>query len=76
MVHQSLGGIASTSLRVVSLDWLARLENRIPLRLVISGQILRSGDGQAVMTIDKYEFRVRGTEPSAVTASEGIAIEA
>jgi hypothetical protein len=47
----------------VSLDWPARLENGIPLRLVVSGQILRSGDGQAAMTIDKYQFRIRGIEP-------------
>ncbi len=54
----------------VSLDWPARLENRILLRLVVSGQILRSGGGQAAMTIDKYEFRTRGIEPLAETASK------
>jgi len=56
----------------VSLDWPALLENRIPLRLVVSGQILRSDDGQAAMTIDKYQFRIRGIEPSAATASEDV----
>jgi hypothetical protein len=48
----------------VSLDWPARLQT-IPLRLVVSGQILRSGDSQSLMTIDRYEFRIRGKEPSA-----------
>jgi hypothetical protein len=51
----------------VSLEWPVRLEN-IPLRLVVSGQILRSGDSQSTMTIDKYEFRIRGKEPAAETA--------
>jgi hypothetical protein len=50
----------------VSLDWPASLDN-IPLRLVVSGEILRSGDGQSAMTIEKYEFRIRGKEPSAKT---------
>jgi hypothetical protein len=51
----------------ISLDWPARLEN-ISLRLVVSGQILRSGDSQSAMTIDKHEFRIRGKEPSAEAA--------
>jgi hypothetical protein len=51
----------------VSLEWPARLES-IPLRLVVSGKILRSGDSQATMTIDKYEFRIRGKEPAAEAA--------
>jgi len=58
------------------MDWPALLENRIPLRLVVSGQVLQSGDGQATMTIDKYQFRIRGIEPSAATASQDVAIEA
>src|ERR1700689_608403 len=40
----------------VSLNWPARIENRIPLRIVVSGRILRSGDGQSAMTIDNHEF--------------------
>jgi len=43
-----------------SLEWPARLDKRIPLTLVVSGRILRSGSGQAVMTIQSFEFKVRG----------------
>jgi DNA-binding NarL/FixJ family response regulator len=43
----------------VSLDWPARLENQIPLKLVAEGRIVRNENGQAAMTIDKYEFRTR-----------------
>jgi len=50
----------------VSLEWPARLE-KIPLRLVLSGKILRSGDSQSTMTIERYEFRIRGKEPPTET---------
>ena len=60
----------------VSLDWPALLDNRIPLRLVVSGQILQSGDGQATMTIEKYQFRIRGIEPTVVAASKDVALGA
>jgi DNA-binding NarL/FixJ family response regulator len=43
----------------VSLDWPARLENSIPLKLVAEGRIVRNNNGQTAMTIDKYEFRTR-----------------
>lgn len=43
----------------VSLDWPARLENQIPLKLVAEGRVVRNSNGQTAMTIDKYEFRTR-----------------
>jgi DNA-binding NarL/FixJ family response regulator len=43
----------------VSLDWPARLENQIPLKLVAEGRIVRNIKGVAAMTIEKYEFRTR-----------------
>jgi DNA-binding NarL/FixJ family response regulator len=43
----------------VSLDWPARLENQIPLKLVAEGRIVRNAGGQTAMTIEKYEFRTR-----------------
>ena len=43
----------------VSLDWPARLENQVPLKLVAEGRIVRNNNGQTAMTIDKYEFRTR-----------------
>ena len=43
----------------VSVDWPARLENEIPLKLVAEGRIIRNVNGQAAMAIDKYEFRTR-----------------
>jgi DNA-binding NarL/FixJ family response regulator len=43
----------------VSVDWPARLENQIPLKLVAEGRIVRNLNGLAAMRIDKYEFRTR-----------------
>ncbi len=43
----------------VSVDWPARLENQIPLKLVAEGRIVRNIKGVAAMTIEKYEFRTR-----------------
>ena len=41
----------------VSVDWPARLENQIPLKLVAEGRIVRNVNGLVAMTIEKYEFR-------------------
>ena len=51
----------------VSVDWPARLENQIPLKLVAEGRIVRNVKGVAAMTIEKYEFRTRRTPAQAGT---------
>jgi DNA-binding NarL/FixJ family response regulator len=56
----------------VSLDWPARLENQIPLKLVAEGRIVRNSNGQTAMTIDKYEFRTRKTAPKAGAVAAGV----
>jgi DNA-binding NarL/FixJ family response regulator len=48
----------------VSVDWPARLENQVPLKLVAEGRIVRNANGQAAMRIDKYEFRTRRARTS------------
>jgi DNA-binding NarL/FixJ family response regulator len=49
----------------VSVDWPARLENSVPLKLVAEGRIVRNANGQAAMRIDKYEFRTRKVKTDA-----------
>lgn len=49
----------------VSVDWPARLENQIPLKLVAEGRIVRNVKGVAAMTIEKYEFRTRRVPAAA-----------
>jgi DNA-binding NarL/FixJ family response regulator len=52
----------------VSLDWPARLENQVPLKLVAEGRIVRNADGQTAMTIEKYEFRTRRVSTGSTAA--------
>src|SRR6185312_767398 len=54
----------------VSVDWPARLENQVPLKLVAEGRIVRNINGLAAMRIDKYEFRTRRAKGQ--TLSNGI----
>jgi FixJ family two-component response regulator len=56
----------------VSVDWPARLENQVPLKLVAEGRIVRNLNGLAAMRIDKYEFRTR----RAKTQSSGAGVSA
>jgi len=57
----------------VSVDWPARLENQIPLKLVAEGRIVRNIKGVAAMTIEKYEFRTRRTPAQNATQNESAA---
>lgn len=52
----------------VALDWPARLENQVLLKLVAEGRIVRNSNGQTAMTIDKYEFRTRRTVAKSTAA--------
>jgi DNA-binding NarL/FixJ family response regulator len=53
----------------VSVDWPARLENQVPLKLVAEGRIVRNVNGLAAMRIDKYEFRTRRIKAQNTAAS-------
>jgi CheY-like chemotaxis protein len=52
----------------VSVDWPARLENQVPLKLVAEGRIVRNLNGLAAMRIDKYEFRTRRAKTQSSAA--------
>lgn len=43
----------------VLIDWPALLDQRCPLRLVISGKVLRSSDAGTAVGIIRYDFRIR-----------------
>jgi hypothetical protein len=55
----------------VSLEWPARLENQVPLKLVAEGRVVRNANGQTAMTIDKYEFRTRRVAKPAAAPEAG-----
>ena len=39
-------------------SWLARFNDALPVKLVLTGRLVRSGATQAAMSVDRYEFRV------------------
>lgn len=52
----------------LSISWPVLLENATPMRLVIVGRILRSGDGLSACTVDKYEFRTQARTTLPITS--------
>ena len=54
------------SILEVTLDWPVRLNQQVPLKLVVVGHVLRSADGCTAVRINHYEFRTRGHGLSAV----------
>jgi hypothetical protein len=45
----------------LTVSWPVLLNNALPLKLVASGRLVRSQGTLAAMSIDKYEFRTRGS---------------
>lgn len=44
---------------LVSVEWPVRLDNRIPLTLVLRGKVLRCEQGIAAMQTQRHEFKTR-----------------
>ncbi len=44
----------------VGVNWPARLAGTLPLKLVVTGAVVRSGDGWAAIDLQGYEFRTQG----------------
>ena len=58
----------------LSVNWPARLDGTCALKFVASGRVVRSADDQAVVRIERYQFKTRGSVPKVVArASEGTA---
>jgi hypothetical protein len=68
-INMSSNGVLFTTERVlapgerleVSVAWPAQLDNKCPLKLVTTGRVVRSEQGRAAITIERYEFRTQGT---------------
>jgi hypothetical protein len=73
----SSGGVAFTaenSLREgdeveLSISWPALLDDRLGLRLRVTGRVLRSSGAGAACAIEKYEFRTEGVTRTACAGS-------
>ena len=49
----------------VSLDWPARLDGKLPLRVTILGRVLETDAGRTTVSIDSHEFRIRRMESAS-----------
>jgi hypothetical protein len=45
----------------LAVSWPALLDNVLPLKLIVRGRLVRADGTQAAMTIEKYEFKTRGS---------------
>jgi hypothetical protein len=45
----------------LNIDWPAKLDNRLSLKLVARGCVVHSGPDYSAIEIDKHEFRIKGT---------------
>lgn len=52
----------------LSISWPVELDHNLPLRLIVYGRIMRSDEGKAVSTIERYEFRTQPRTAVAVAA--------
>src|ERR1035437_233262 len=53
----------------VAVNWPVRLDGACPLRFVAVGKVVRSEATKAVVQIDRYEFRTRGSGGAAAAAA-------
>jgi hypothetical protein len=56
----------------LAVSWPVQLDDRIPLKLVAIGVLVRTHETQAAMSIERYEFKTRGIDllrKSGVTPS-------
>lgn len=63
---------------LVSVEWPARLDHRIPLNLILEGRVVWAANGYAAMRVHRHEFKTRGSAPVPCTpeVSQGTDAEA
>ena len=52
----------------LSVNWPARLDGTCPLKFVATGRVIRSETDQAVVRIERYQFKTRGMAALAMGA--------
>jgi hypothetical protein len=53
----------------LTVNWPARLDGTCPLKFVATGRVVRADFDKAVVRIERYEFRTRGTIGVTAAAS-------
>jgi len=56
----------------VALTWPKLLDDRIPLRLMVHGHVVRAVDGEVAVTFQRFEFRT-AREPGRLEIGDGAA---
>jgi hypothetical protein len=68
-VNMSSGGVLFTTEtplpageRVeIAVSWPAQLNDVLPLKLVAMGRLVRTGESEAAISVERYEFKTRGS---------------
>jgi hypothetical protein len=68
-VNMSSGGVLFTTETALpegervelAVSWPAQLNDTLPLKLVAMGRLVRTDETQAALSIERYEFKTRGT---------------
>src|SRR5689334_576094 len=55
----------------LAIAWPALLNSNCPLKLVVTGRVIRSEDGLIAVRMDKYEFRTQGLKTMHAFAGMG-----
>ena len=45
----------------IAVSWPAQLNDVLPLKLVAMGRLVRAEDSQAAISVERYEFKTRGS---------------
>jgi len=45
----------------LAVSWPAQLNDVLPLKLVAMGRLVRAEEGQAAISVERYEFKTRGS---------------
>jgi hypothetical protein len=45
----------------LAVSWPAQLNDTLPLKLVAMGRLVRVGDSEAAICVERYEFKTRGS---------------
>jgi hypothetical protein len=65
--------VLSTGLPVeLSMSWPVRLNDVCPMKLMIYGCVVRSGQSGSALAIERYEFRTQGSAPVPLYEEAGI----
>src|ERR1041384_3544600 len=68
-LNMSSGGVLFTTESILpagervelAVSWPVQLNDHLPLKLVAMGRLVRTDEGQAAVSIEKYEFKTRGS---------------